>query len=852
VRQLDGARQRDQRCVELAELALQVPDVDEHLHQARVVAPERGDEDVAGAQGVLERAHRVAAHAVGEGQVADQLAERPRGRSRLRLCAGPRLLEQRDRLVEPALPDAQDAELDHARLAELAVDIVERSDRSAQRPLGALVVAQERARDAELTLALREQGMLLAHGGAEDRQRGLELGSGLGVATGVVQRHRQALVVRGHADVRRAMVLGVQRDRPSIRGNRLIRAIHEGEHERGVVGHARLGHVGGVPCRTLGELELRGRLVEPTERGECRRQQAPRDRHVASISAVDRHGHRASQERLRLPVVDEAPREGEGLRRDAVLLRRLGLPRHALELGEVARIAAGLEAQGEIGELLGELCSAVRLVAIAVARARAIDGVGQLRHRVRGEHQRARTRVLEELQQGAQAAARGHQAGAHRGARAALLPLGAPTRRVVVDRGGDRVEALGAGGRVAGQHRGGDRVAAARIPDADHLGRRIPALVPGSTCAPRRGLPRACGDETDDTDRRGGAPSRATRIALELGDERGHVGEALGVVDGHAAAQRSADVGRGVLGRQVAGRTGADGRGHGLDAVAVEGARTREGLEQRHAEAELIGGRGDGCGPILLGGHVRGRADEARGRGRCGRLGARDRIGRARAHLGAFDVDAGETEVGHADPSIAADQDVVGLEVAVDQPALVGRLQTTAGLAVEGDDLPPGSGLELGPLSCGPTIDVLHGDEDLVLPCAGLVDDDDVLVLDAGEGPGLAQEAIGGEGRAGAVDLDGDLAIEDEVMGEEDDAHRAAAELALDAEGGADRRARGEGERDLGRGGELDQPRLDVAVGVERRRMGDLGVRVTTGATTHVRQVRYDILHRASRRYHGT
>jgi hypothetical protein len=59
----------------------------------------------------------------------------------------------------------------------------------------------------------------------------------------------------------------------------------------------------------------------------------------------------------------------------------------------------------------------------------------------------------------------------------------------------------------------------------------------------------------------------------------------------------------------------------------------------------------------------------------------------------------------------------------------------------------------------------------------------DVGVLDAGGGAGLGQEAFAGAG-AGVDDveeLDGDGAVEDEVVAEEDHAHAAAAEHPDDA-----------------------------------------------------------------------
>jgi hypothetical protein len=129
------------------------------------------------------------------------------------------------------------------------------------------------------------------------------------------------------------------------------------------------------------------------------------------------------------------------------------------------------------------------------------------------------------------------------------------------------------------------------------------------------------------------------------------------------------------------------------------------------------------------------------------------------------------------------------LEVAVDQADLVGGGEARGGLAEHLEDLAPGPGLLLEPCPEGQAVDKLHGDVDLAVVGADLVDADDVGVGQAGHGLGLAQEAGGGVG-VGAVavqELDGDLALELLVVGGVDDPSAAAAELADDGEA-ADRR----------------------------------------------------------------
>ena len=64
----------------------------------------------------------------------------------------------------------------------------------------------------------------------------------------------------------------------------------------------------------------------------------------------------------------------------------------------------------------------------------------------------------------------------------------------------------------------------------------------------------------------------------------------------------------------------------------------------------------------------------------------------------------------------------------------------------------------------------------------GVVDREDVRVLQPGRRPDLAQEPLGAEaaGERGEEDLEGDGAVVPEVAGQVDDGHAAAAELALE------------------------------------------------------------------------
>jgi hypothetical protein len=98
-------------------------------------------------------------------------------------------------------------------------------------------------------------------------------------------------------------------------------------------------------------------------------------------------------------------------------------------------------------------------------------------------------------------------------------------------------------------------------------------------------------------------------------------------------------------------------------------------LPQRDAEGELIRGRLEALAEVLLGGHVCRRPEhEAR---------LDERI--------AVRVATGEAEVHHARSPIVADDHVLRLEVAMDDPLRVGGLQAATCLHEDAEDLPPRS-----------------------------------------------------------------------------------------------------------------------------------------------------------------
>ena len=133
---------------------------------------------------------------------------------------------------------------------------------------------------------------------------------------------------------------------------------------------------------------------------------------------------------------------------------------------------------------------------------------------------------------------------------------------------------------------------------------------------------------------------------------------------------------------------------------------------------------------------------------------------------------------------IAAEQDVLRLDVTVD------------------DAVPVGVGQRVGHLGCDPNrithrqslfsrqaapkrlaIDERHGEPELPVGFSGVVDAEDVGVLQAGAEADLAQETIGPHrmGQLGAENLERHRSVMPEVVGEVHRGHAPATELALDA-----------------------------------------------------------------------
>jgi hypothetical protein len=246
-------------------------------------------------------------------------------------------------------------------------------------------------------------------------------------------------------------------------------------------------------------------------------------------------------------------------------------------------------------------------------------------------------------------------------------------------------------------------------------------------------------------------------------------GEALGRI----LRQRTGD--HGVEARGRAGHA----RGRivevGLDrrdlAVAVERHRARQRVVEDAAERVDVGARVDRLAADLLRRDVVERADEHPDLGQRGVRGGALR-----------EPEVGQVDV--LDAALGRDQDVAGLDVAVHEPATVRGVERGGDLT---GDLDRTRRLE--PLARDQRAEVgprheAHRDVQQAVGLAGLVDRDDVRVVDQRGEPRLAREALAERGIGpvlGRDQLECHRAPERHLRREVDGAHPALARDALDS-----------------------------------------------------------------------
>ena len=143
----------------------------------------------------------------------------------------------------------------------------------------------------------------------------------------------------------------------------------------------------------------------------------------------------------------------------------------------------------------------------------------------------------------------------------------------------------------------------------------------------------------------------------------------------------------------------------------------------------------------------------------------------------------GDAEVGHLDGAVLEQHDVVGLDVAVDDAALVRVLERAGDLPGEMQRLPPAERaaalhihLERDP------VDILHHEVFDVVRAADVVDRDDVVVGELGDRVRLREEAAAELlvlRHLRPHDLHGDLTVEAVIRSLVDHGHAALADHAL-------------------------------------------------------------------------
>ena len=273
------------------------------------------------------------------------------------------------------------------------------------------------------------------------------------------------------------------------------------------------------------------------------------------------------------------------------------------------------------------------------------------------------------------------------------------------------------------------------------------------------------------------------------------------------------------------------GEGVGFGMGIEEGALAGEEAPEEEGEGEEVAAVGVGLAGADLGGGPVEAAESlcpvghaAFGRGEVAGLG--DGVV-ARGELGHAEVDEGGVEVG-----AAVDEDVGGVEVAVEDPAIVEGGEGVGELAAGSDDLGELEGTA-GEAEVGGGAAWGEGEDEVGavgVGEVGFVEAREGGVLDGAEGPGFEAEATAAVGRGvGAEALEGDVAGGVAVVGAVDVGGRAAAEEVEDFVAAIEEGGVGVGRVVVLERGEAvveSEGGRDPVVGIEGEGGGDEGVEV--------------------------
>ena len=268
----------------------------------------------------------------------------------------------------------------------------------------------------------------------------------------------------------------------------------------------------------------------------------------------------------------------------------------------------------------------------------------------------------------------------------------------------------------------------------------------------------------------------ACRVGPKRGEELSHRGVAVLRVSLQSPFQRLDDPGRHVATGRHGHTVAADElTAKVLDRAACVRAGSEQSFVQRDTKRELVArGSNRGAGDLLRG-HVRRRPHDRAGHREVvvleHQVADGGTIGRRRR----------ESKVEHDHPPLRREHDVLWLEVAMNEPRIMGGGQPLTRVEVELEDLPEAEARRArsvaGPALESLALDELHRDEDGVVHRADVMHRGHVAVVEPGHRPGFAEQAcVAFVGCRVTEQLDRDAAIELRVVGRVHDTHAALTE----------------------------------------------------------------------------